>query len=174
MTDDAAFTVFVQSRGSGLLRFAVALTGDRHHAEDLLQGALERVYGRWGKIADRGDPEWYVRRALVNAARDGWRRSRRRPEVFDAGEEGEGTYLPFDDILTRDVVRNALATLPPRQRIVIVLRYWEGMTEVETAALMNISVGTVKSQAHRAIKTLKERLSLEDEAFAVRGQGARR
>jgi RNA polymerase sigma-70 factor (sigma-E family) len=173
MDDDAAFTAFVRARGTSLLRFATALTGDRHHAEDLLQGALERVYGRWSRITGKGDPEWYVRRALVNAARDGWRRRQRRPEVFNLGE-GDGSYLPFDDILTRDVVRTALGQLPPRQRIVIVLRYWEGLTEPETAELMGTSVGTVKSQAHRAMKTLKERLALGDETYAMQLKGDRR
>lgn len=173
MDRDGAFTVFVRSRGAGLLRFAIALTGDRHQAEDLLQGVLERVYGKWPKISGRGDPEWYVRRALVNAARDGWRRRQRRPENFELGE-GDGAYTPFDEVLTRDVVRRALAELPPRQRIVLVLRYWAGMTEAETAELMGTSVGTVKSQAHRAMKTLKERLSLDDEVFTAQRQGGGR
>lgn len=183
MDRDGAFTAFVEARSAGLLRFAVALTGDRHQAEDLLQGVLERVYGKWSKVAGRGDPEWYVKRALVNAARDGWRRRQRRPETFDLDEEegvytssdeGDGVYTPFDEVLTREVVRGALAGLPPRQRIVLVLRYWACLTEPETAELMGTSVGTVKSQAHRALRTMRQRLSLEDEVFAAQWQGGRR
>jgi RNA polymerase sigma-70 factor (sigma-E family) len=171
--DQAAFTTFVRERGLGLLRFATALTGDPHLAEDLLQGALERVYGKWARISRRGDPEWYVRRSLVNAARDGWRKRQRQPEVFELGQ-GAGVYLPFDEIVTRDAVRGALAALPPRQRVVIVLRYWEGLTESETAQLMGTSVGTVKSQGHRAMKALREQLSLTEEPHRETVQGARR
>lgn len=163
MDDDAGFTTFVRARGLGLLRFAVALTGDQDQAEDVVQGALERLYGKWSRVSGRGDPEWYVRRSIVNAVRDGWRGQRRHPEVLGLGaEEAGGAYVPIDDVLTRDVVRNALAALPPRQRMVIALRYWEGLTEAETAELMGTSIGTVKSQAHRAMKELRGRLTLAD------------
>jgi RNA polymerase sigma-70 factor (sigma-E family) len=168
--DEVGFTAFVEARGLGLLRFATAVTGDRHQAEDLLQGALERAYGKWSRVAGRGDPERYVKQSIVNAARDGWRKQKRHPEVYGLGE-GSGTYLPFDEVITRDVVRGALASLPPRQRLVVVLRYWEGMTEAETADLMGISVGTVKSQAHRAMKTLREQLALSEEPHAGSSQG---
>jgi RNA polymerase sigma-70 factor (sigma-E family) len=171
--DEVGFTAFVQARGLGLLKFATAVTGDRHQAEDLLQGALERAYGRWGRIVGRGDPERYVKRSIVNAARDGWRKQKRHPEVFDLGE-GSGTYLPFDDVITRDVVRRALASLPSRQRLVVVLRYWGGMTEMETAELMGTSIGTVKSQAHRAMKTLRGQLALSEESYAEASRGAGR
>lgn len=171
--DEVGFTAFVEARGLSLLRFATAVTGDRHQAEDLLQGALERAYGRWSRVAGRGDPERYIKQSIVNAARDGWRKQKRHPEVFDLSE-GSGSYLPFDEVITRDVVRSALASLPPRQRLVVVLRYWQGMTEAETAELMRISVGTVKSQAHRAMKTLREQLALSDESFAESAQGVGR
>lgn len=161
---DTGFTTFVQSRGLGLLRFATALTGDRHQAEDLLQAVLEKAYARWSKIVAHGDPEWYLRRSIVNAAKDGWRQRQRRPEVLGLDSvDGPGTHLPFDEVVTRDEVKRALATLPAGQRTVIVLRYWEGLSEAETAKLMGVSVGTVKSQAHRAMRMLKERLSLADD-----------
>src|SRR5581483_10414403 len=145
------FTAFVRERGLVLLRFATAVTGDRDQAEDVLQGALERAYGRWERISRAGDPEWYIRKIIVNGVRDGWRHRQRRPEVLGLlPGQGEGTYLPFDEFVTRDVVRGALAALPQRQRVVLLLRYWQGMTESETAELMGVSVGTVKSQAHRA------------------------
>ncbi|SEG09338.1 RNA polymerase sigma-70 factor, sigma-E family [Thermomonospora echinospora] len=172
MNDDADFTRFVQDRGPELLRLAVALTGDRDQAEDVVQGALERLYGRWGRVRRRGDPEWYVRRSIVNAVRDGWRGRRRHPEVLGLAAEEHSdqvAYAPIDEVLTRDAVRGALACLPPRQRMVITLRYWGGCTEAETARLMGISVGTVKSQAHRALKELRGRLHTTEIA-----QGARR
>lgn len=172
MDDDADFTRFVRERGPELLRLAVALTGDRDQAEDVVQGALERLYGRWGRVVRRGDPAWYVRRSIVNAVRDGWRGRRRHPEVLGLAAEEHServAHVPIDDMLTRAVVRGALAGLPPRQRMVITLRYWGGYTEAETARLMDISVGTVKSQAHRALRELRGRLDLTEIA-----QGARR
>jgi len=164
---EATFTQFVRTRGLGLLKFATAITGDQHHAEDLLQAVLERTYARWPKVSGHGDSGWYVRRALINAAKDGWRSGRRKAVVLEQlGHQNEGTYLPFDDLVTRDAVRRALATLPSGQRTVIVLRYWEGLSEAETASLMNVSVGTVKSQAHRAMKSLRGSLELAEDADA--------
>ncbi|RAY17153.1 SigE family RNA polymerase sigma factor [Actinomadura craniellae] len=170
--DPATFTAFVEERGAGLLRFAVALTGDHDLAEDLLQGALERVYRKWDRIARRGDPESYVRRALVNATRDSWRQRQRRPERIGLRDEEGGSYAPWDEMLTRKAVGGVVERLPHRQRTVIVLRYWADLTEAETAKLMGVSVGTVKSQAHRALKALREQLSLDDQANEpVRGAG---
>ncbi|REE95250.1 SigE family RNA polymerase sigma factor [Thermomonospora umbrina] len=166
MDDDAEFTAFVRDRGLELLRLAVALTGDRDQAEDVVQGALERLYGRWGRVSRRGDPGWYVRQSIVNAVRDGWRGRQRHPEVLGlAADEGAGaSYAPIEEMLTRDVVRGALAELPPRRRMVITLRYWGGYTEAETARLMGTTVGTVKSQAHRALRELRARLESADPA----------
>ncbi|HEX2312520.1 MAG TPA: SigE family RNA polymerase sigma factor [Thermomonospora sp.] len=171
MDDDAAFTAFVQARGLELLRFAAALTGDRDQAEDVVQGALERLYGRWARVSRRGDPGWYVRRSIVNAVRDGWRGRRRHPEVLGlaaAGDPGD-SYAPIEEMLTRDAVRRALDALPPRRRMVIALRYWGGYTEAETARLMGISVGTVKSQAHRALRELRDRLEQSEPAGTRQG-----
>lgn len=161
---EADFTRFVRERGAGLLRFATALTGDRHQAEDLLQAVLERTYSRWTRISRRGDPEWYVRRSIVNAAKDGWRgESRRNAALERLGAEDEAVCLPFDDYVMRDALRRALRGLAPGQRTVVVLRYWEGLSEAETAALMGVSVGTVKSQTHRAMKALRISLELKEE-----------
>ncbi|GAB3663109.1 SigE family RNA polymerase sigma factor [Actinocorallia lasiicapitis] len=159
-----SFTAFVRGSGTRLLRFAVALCGDREQAEDALQSVLERVYPRWQKIVAHGDPEWYVKRGVVNELKDGWRRRKRRPEELgiDAELDG-GTYTPFDAFVTRDAVRRAMTGLPTGQRTVIVLRYWEGLSEAETARLMGVSVGTVKSQGHRAMRTLRSTLRLEED-----------
>lgn len=165
---EADFTRFVRERGTGLLRFATALTGDRYQAEDLLQAVLERTYSRWTRISRRGDPEWYVRRSIVNAAKDGWRvESRRSAALERLGAEDEGAYLPFDEYVTRDAVRRSLHDLSPGQRTVVVLRYWEGLSEAEAADLMGVSVGTVKSQAHRAMKALRASLELSGEFAAA-------
>ncbi|GAA3217039.1 SigE family RNA polymerase sigma factor [Actinocorallia longicatena] len=164
---EIAFTQFVRTRGLGLLRFATALSGDRHHAEDVLQNVLERAYPRWAKIAAHGDPEWYLRRSIVNAVKDGWRAKQRRPEIVGLPEEGwEASYLPFDAVVTRDAVRRALNNLPQGQRTVVVLRYWEGLTEAETAQIMGVSLGTVKSQGHRAVRALREQLALQEQTMA--------
>lgn len=177
MNTDEEFTRFVEERGLELLRLAVALTGDRHQAEDVVQGALERLYGRWAKVTRRGDPLWYARRSIVNAVRDRWRGERRHPEVLGLPPEGHPErdgYAPIEEMLTRDVVRRALDELPPRRRMVIALRYWGGYTEAETARLMDITVGTVKSQAHHALRELRERLEQAENAGGMRdGSGLR-
>ncbi|MDX6739676.1 SigE family RNA polymerase sigma factor [Actinocorallia sp. A-T 12471] len=159
---EAEFTSFVRERGTALTRFAAALTGDRHQAEDLVQAVLERAFPRWKRIARRGDPEWYLRRSIVNAAKDGWRSDTRTLTVLERVGGEEPVTLPFDDYVRRDAVRRALRDLSPGQRTVIVLRYWEGLTEAETAALMDVSVGTVKSQTHRAMRALRGSAELRD------------
>jgi len=171
---EADFTRFVRERGAGLLRFATALTGDRHRAEDPLQAVLERAFSRWARISRRGNPEWYVRKSIVNAAKDGWRGDSRRNAVLERlGAEDAGVCLPFDEYVTRDAVRRALRGLPPGQRTVVVLRYWEGLSESEAAALMGVSVGTVKSQTHRAMKALRTSLELVEESFTESAGRAR-
>jgi RNA polymerase sigma-70 factor (sigma-E family) len=147
------FTEFVRGRSTALLRTAVLLAGgDRGHAEDLLQGVLERMYVRWDRIS--GAPEAYARRALVNAATNRWRGRRRRPELPLA----EDRPAPADGpaaVDLRDALVRALLTLPPRQRAVLVLRYFDDMTEADVADLLDCSVGTVKSQASRGLARLR-------------------
>jgi RNA polymerase sigma-70 factor (sigma-E family) len=147
------FPEFVASRSGALLRTAYLLTGDRQHAEDLLQTALMRCYAHWGRVES---PEAYVRRALVTTA-TGWRRRRWLGEVptADLPERGTG---PDDEVTAVDVradVLRLLAELGPRQRAVVVLRFYEDRSESEVAALLGVSVGTVKSQASRALARLR-------------------
>jgi RNA polymerase sigma-70 factor (sigma-E family) len=158
----ADFTDFVRGRSTALLRTAVLLTGgDRGHAEDLLQGVLERMFVRWRRINE--SPEAYARRALVHAAVNRSRTRRRRPELplF----EPAAAALPGADatgtVDERDLLVRALLTLPPRQRAVLVLRYFDDLSEVDTAAAMGCSAGTVKSTASRALARLRERLPTE-------------
>jgi RNA polymerase sigma-70 factor (sigma-E family) len=145
------FREFVASRSGALLRTAYLLTGDRQHAEDLLQTALMRCYAHWSRVES---PEAYVRRAMVTTA-TGWRRRRWVGEVPTADlPEGATTDEAASVDVRADVLR-LLAQLGPRQRAVVVLRFYEDRSEGEVAALLGISVGTVKSQASRALARLR-------------------
>jgi RNA polymerase sigma-70 factor (sigma-E family) len=155
--DDSSFEEFVAATSARLFTMARLLTGaDRAAAEDLLQGAFERAYRHWRRICRRDDPERYVRRILVNASVDRWRRMRRHPEaplasVAEPFRADETAAL--DD---RDLLLRALAALPDRQRAVLVLRYFEDLTEAQTATMLGCSIGTVKSQGARALTRLRE------------------
>jgi RNA polymerase sigma-70 factor (sigma-E family) len=160
MADRSDFDAFVVARSPALLRTAYLLTRDRAAAEDLLQTALTRTWVAWSRV--QGDPAPYVRRVLVNAYVSAWRR-RWRGET-PAGElpEPSGLAAGVPDaadataaVDERDVVWTALARLPRRQRAVLVLRYFEDLTEAETATLLGVSVGTVKSQASKALSRLR-------------------
>jgi RNA polymerase sigma-70 factor (sigma-E family) len=151
---DASFESFVAARSRHLLHAAHLLTGDRHRAEDLLQTALTRAYLTWDRI-DSDDPEGYVRRTMINAHTDWWRRKPWREQATELVPEIEvpdatGAYD------ARDAVLAALATLSGRQRAVVVLRYYEGLSEAEIAAVLGCSKGTVKSAASRAMAKLRE------------------
>ena len=156
MTDRyAGFADFVAARGPVLMRTATLLTGDRGHAEDALQEALTRAAMRWRSIRD--NPEPYVRRTLYSVVIDRWRwRSRRVPESAGEPPETASATDAFDDADHRMVMRDALAKLTSRQRQVLVLRFYEDLTEVQTAGVMRCSVSTVKSQTRHALQRLRE------------------
>jgi RNA polymerase sigma-70 factor (sigma-E family) len=156
--DDSSFEDFVAGSSARLFTTAKLLTGGhRAEAEDLLQGAYERAYRHWGRISRRADPERYVRQILVNASVDRWRRLRRRPETPLAGPGPDPAAADtVAAVADRDLLLRGLAALPPRQRAVLVLRYYEDLTEAQTATMLGCSVGTVKSQAARAIERLRE------------------
>jgi RNA polymerase sigma-70 factor (sigma-E family) len=148
---EAAFDEFVAGRYAALLRSAYLLTGNHHDAEDLVQVTLVKAVGVWKRIQD--DPEPYVRRILVNENISRWRRHRGREVVVDApGGERAGRADPVDDRLD---LAAALARLTVKQRTVLVLRYYEDRSERQTAALMGIGVGTVKSQTRDALSALR-------------------
>jgi RNA polymerase sigma-70 factor (sigma-E family) len=153
-----SFEEFVQGCSPRLFRTALLLAGqDRGAAEDLLQLALERAYRHWGLVCRSGEPERYVRRILANAANDRWRRAVRRPErPLGPGEAGPVTEDQADAVAERDFLIRALAGLPPRQRTVLVLRYYNDLSEAEIAGVLGCSVGTVKSQASRGLARLRE------------------
>ena len=153
-----SFEEFVQGCSPRLFRTALLLAGqDRAAAEDLLQLALERAYRHWGRVCRSGDPERYVRRILVNAANDRWRRA-------SGGPSGRWVLVTLarwrrdqaDVVAERDFLIRALAGLPPRQRTVLVLRYYNDLSEAEIADALGCSVGTVKSQASRGLARLRE------------------
>ncbi|NUO55415.1 MAG: SigE family RNA polymerase sigma factor [Hamadaea sp.] len=147
------FDDFIRARHTALLRFAHVLTGDPHLAADLVQDALERTGLAWRRVRRQDMPEAYVRRAIVNGFVSGIRR-RRREVLTDvvpdrAGPEGD----PPDDAMWR-----LLATLPRQQRAVLVLRFYEDLTEVEVAEVLGCAVGTVKSNSSRALARLRAAL----------------
>jgi RNA polymerase sigma-70 factor (sigma-E family) len=153
-----SFEEFVRGRSAPLFRLALLLTGQNWaEAEDLLQIALERAYSRRTSLSRDRSPEAYVRQVLVNASIDRWRLLRRRGEQrLDASEPGP----PVDDrtgqIANHDLLIRALAALPPRQRAVLVLRYFQDLPEAEIARTLGCSVGTVKSQISRGLARLRQ------------------
>ena len=153
-----AFEEFVSTRSPVLLRTAYLLCGGDHGAaEDLLQDVLERVYPKWRRI--HSEPESYVRAALANAAANRWRRrSRRVTEVPLLAGAGPAVPGPEHGIANQDLVVRALGALPARMRAVLVLRFFDDLSEVDTAAALRCGVGTVKSQTSRGLARLRELL----------------
>ena len=147
----ASFEEFVRVRSAALGRTAYLLTGNRHDAEDLLQSALARVALRWAAV---DDAEAYVRRVLYTQAVSRWRALRRRPAETLGGPPARAAS-PGPDVELRVVLEQALRRLTPRQRAVLVLRYYEDRSEVDTAALLGCAVGTVKSQTRHALARLR-------------------
>jgi len=153
------FDDFVRARSSALLRTAFLLTGDRGDAEDLLQEVLGRMYAKWGSI--RISPEAYARKALVHRSINGWRRSRHMkygPMPADLPSPGD----PVAELAARDEIERVLMILPARQRAVLVLRYLDDLSEVDTAAALGCSPGTVKSHSARGLARLRGLLNLTD------------
>lgn len=153
---DADFTAYLEGRQPALLRTAYLLTGDRHQAEDVLQTALAKLYLAWDRVRDEGAIDGYVRRILVNETTSLWRRSWRRHEVASPTLPETGVDAPYDDG-TGAALWELVQGLPGRARAVLVLRYYEQLSERETAETLGVSVGTVKSQTSRALAALRER-----------------
>jgi len=153
-----SFEEFVRGRSAHLFKLALLLTGQNQaEAEDLLQIALERAYRRRASLSRDRSPEPYVRRAMVNASIDRRRALRRHAEQrLEAGDPGPAVDDQTGELADRDLLLRSLAALAPRQRAVLVLRYWEDMSEAEIAGLLGCGVGTVKSQRSRALKRLRE------------------
>jgi RNA polymerase sigma-70 factor (sigma-E family) len=151
---EQAFGDYVAARLPGLLRLAHLLTGDASEADELVQAALVKTYGAWGRVRSQADPDAYVRRVMVNTRNSWW--SRRRPTVpLDAAPESADPGSAFATRDEREAMWQALATLPRKQRAVLVLRYYEGLSEAEIAEVLGCSPGTVKSQAAKALAKLR-------------------
>jgi RNA polymerase sigma-70 factor (sigma-E family) len=164
---DQEFTRFVAARWRALTRTAYLLTGDFHEAEDLVQTTLAKIYPHWRRVRPE-TAEHYIRRALINTNRSRHRKRRvvhlllpSLPETpaarYSGGLRTEGE---------RDALVDALADLPERQRAVVVLRYWEDLPTEEVARALGCSVGTVKSQASRALAKLRAHPALTGHPLA--------
>lgn len=158
---DAAddFRRYVVGRQRALLRTAWLLTGDWATAEDLVQTALIRAWPHWSRIAAGAGADAYVRRIMVNKSID-WRRRRWQGEV--PTQQLPEPAVPAGDPDLEHVLVLAVRSLPPRQRAVIVLRYFDDLSEIATAAAMDCAVGTVKSQTAKALATLRRHPALAD------------
>jgi RNA polymerase sigma-70 factor (sigma-E family) len=159
-TADAEFSDFMHGRWSGLVRLGFGLTGDLQLAEDLAQTAFARAYASWGRVRKADNPDAYLRRIVVNANRNRFRRLRvgevltgTLPDILSAGDGAEQRT-------DRAALVTALMQLPYGQRAAVVLRYWLDLSETETAAILGCSVGNVKSQASRALAKLRTNSAL--------------
>ncbi len=153
---DAEFSEYMAARQPSLLRTAYLLTGDRHTAEDIVQTALAKLYLSWDKVQHQESVDGYVRRILVNENNSLWRRPWKKRERVTAELPEEATPAaggPGHDADLWALVQ----TLPAKQRAAVVLRYYEELSEAETAAVLGVSVGTVKSQTSRALAALRTR-----------------
>ena len=156
-SDLTAFSEFVDTRSSALFRTAYLMVGDHQLAQDLLQEALVKTLIAWPRLRDRANVDAYTRRIIVTTSIS-WRRRRSfherpssdLPETLDAD--------PVEDLVTHDAVIAALRTVPPRQRAAIVLRYYQDLTEAQTADAMGCSVGAVKSQVAAGLARLRREL----------------
>ncbi|RZU71785.1 RNA polymerase sigma-70 factor (sigma-E family) [Micromonospora kangleipakensis] len=153
-TGPAGFAEFVNARYAALVRHGTLLTGDRGHGEDLTQEALVKTYRAWSRLHPDGDADGYTRQVMVRAA---WRAGRRlwRREI-PTGELPERRDAdPYEPRDTARLVLDALRALPAQQRVVLVMRYWAGLSEQEISVQLGCSTGTVKSRASRAIGALR-------------------
>jgi RNA polymerase sigma-70 factor (sigma-E family) len=163
------FDRFVSEATDRLVRTAYLMTADPCEAEDLAQETLIRVARHWDRVRAMDQPAAYARRVLVNLVIDGGVRRRRRSDELSGGDPGDPDGIEsqvdpssahlFGLVDGRVEFRSALATLPARQRAVVVLRYWEDMSENEVAALLGCSAGTVKSTASRGLARLRAALA---------------
>jgi RNA polymerase sigma-70 factor (sigma-E family) len=148
------FETYVRARTPALLRAAILLTGDQHLAEDLVQSALARTHLHWAKLARQGHAEAYTRKIMYNLQVSFWRR-RRFTENVTAGPPHTALADGTEHAAIRLTLERALRRLSPKQRAVLVLRFYEDQTEPQAARLLGVSVGTVKSQTAKALAKLR-------------------
>lgn len=153
---DIEFAAFARAAGPSLQRTAWLLCGDTELAKDLVQAALVKAYLAWGRV-ESSSALAYTRKILVRESIDAWRRRREVPVA--SAPERSSTDSIEGAIAERDRVARMLATLPPRQRQVLVLRFYDDLTEKQVADLLGLPVGTVKSAAHRGLEALRSHYS---------------
>ena len=164
----AEFHDYVSSASPRLLRVAYLVAGNQADAEDLLQAALAKTYLAWPRIRDREAVDAYVRRVMVNTRTSWWRRSRNLPTTaLDESVEAPQPRDAMADADLHDALWAALGRLPRRQRAAVVLRFYEDLTETETAAALGVSVGTVKSSVFRALHKLRDDAGLQNDERAA-------
>jgi RNA polymerase sigma-70 factor (sigma-E family) len=152
---ERSFREFVTARGPALMRLGYLLTGgDQHAAEDLVQSALSKAVGHWARVET---PEAYVRQAMYRQQVSRWRQGRSRVERITDSVPDRSVPDAAGQVDLRLALRAALATLTSRQRAVLVLRYVEDLPERDVADLLGVSVGTVRSTAHRSLALLRRR-----------------
>jgi RNA polymerase sigma-70 factor (sigma-E family) len=161
--DREYFDQFVGTRWPGLVRLAYGLTGDRWLAEDLAQTALANAYAAWWRVRRADDPDAYVRRILINACNSRFRRHRVSELCRGMTEFAQSAMAdPASVVDDRSALLTALGELPARQRAVIVLRYWEDLTDAQVGAVLGCSASTVRSQTARALAKLRCSAALTD------------
>jgi RNA polymerase sigma-70 factor (sigma-E family) len=173
MRDEDGFAEFATGNARRLRHIARLLTGDEHRAEDLLQVALARTYRRWDRISRHDDPLAYVRRVLVNAHTDWWRRRWRHELPSGRLPDGPAGGDLAAEQADRDQLARALATLTSRERTVVVLRYYADLTEADIARTLGVAAGTVKSTSARALAKLRISPQLADAEQATTAEPTR-
>ena len=163
MAGREAFDAMVDAHGRALLRTAFLLTGDAHLAHDLLQTALVKTWSRWAGLRDPESGPAYVRAVMATTSVAWWRR-RWRSEVPTGEVPEQAGGDAYDGVHDRDRIGRALALLTPRQRAMVVLRFYEDLPEAEVARVLGVSVGTVKSTTSRALAELRAALPIGDPA----------
>jgi len=163
VSDELDFEEYVAARGAALVRLARGLLRDPQHAEDLVQDVLVRAHQRWAAIRRTSNPDGYVYRMIVNASTSFWRRAARRELAVETDR------LPAADVADasehhgdRELMLALLRRLPAKQRAVLVLRHYEGLTDAEIADLLGTTTVTVRSNAHRGLATMRKLLSQLD------------
>jgi RNA polymerase sigma-70 factor (sigma-E family) len=167
------FDEFVRSRSTSLLRAAYLLTGDQHLAEDLVQSALARTHRSWKTLHRSGNAEAYTRKVMYHLQVSWWRRGKvaesmpgEMPEPRSSGTSGDVA----DGLAVRLTLRQALARLTPKQRAVLVLRFYEDRSEAEAAAILELNIGTIKSQTVKALNRLRVVAPELAELYVMKGR----
>jgi RNA polymerase sigma-70 factor (sigma-E family) len=159
--DREVFAEFASARSGALFRTAYLMVGEHALAQDLLQESLTKTYVAWPRLREVANAEAYTRRVITTTAIS-WRRRRSWSELPTETMPERPVAADAEDVATRAWVWSALQELPPRQRAAIVLRYYEDLTEAQTAAAMGCAVGTVKSQVSQGLRRLRDRLGGAD------------